>query len=374
MEELQQKFYVKLANTQIEITRNFIDKIDWTNRFIGIKGSRGVGKTTLMLQYLKRNFKPNKQVLYVSLDDLYFATHQLYELASFFYKKGGKLLALDEVHRYPNWANELKNIYDDMPELRVVFTGSSLLHLQEAKADLSRRSVMYEMPGLSFREFLEFETGNKLSVVKKSELFKNHTEIAMDILNSLKPLMYFDDYLNFGYYPFYLENRSAFHQKLSEVILTVLEVDIPQFASIPPGNIVYLKKLLKIISTSVPFKPNIKSLSERTGISVNTLKVYLKLLNDAEMVNLLYAVDKGINSLNKSEKIYLNNTNLMFNLSEGNINIGSIRETFFYNQLSRFNSVKSSLEADFKIDEFTFEIGGKSKLKNRLERLKMHLL
>jgi uncharacterized protein len=207
MNELRQKFYEKYADTQILTFRNFRNEIDWSNRLIGVKGSRGVGKTTLLLQYIKQNYRPDNSVLYVSLDDLWFAENQLYNLTDQFYKKGGELLILDEVHRYPDWSVELKNIYDNMPELKIIFTGSSLLQLRKAKADLSRRAVMYEMPGLSFREFLEFETGYKFPVFSLDELLLNPIEIAVNIKSKIKPLAYFDDYLNYGYYPFYLENH-----------------------------------------------------------------------------------------------------------------------------------------------------------------------
>lgn len=369
MEVLQRKFYEKYALIQTNTIRDFINKIDWSNRFVGIKGSRGVGKTTLMLQYIKKNYKPDKQVLYTSLDDLYFAGNRLYDLAEMFYKKGGQLLALDEVHRYTNWAGELKNMYDDMPGLKVIFTGSSLLHLHQAKADLSRRVVMYQMPGLSFREFLKFETKQSFSAFGFEDILVSHIDLAIEIVSKLKPLAYFESYLNHGYFPFYLEKKNVFHQKLGEILLTVLEIDIPQFASISPSNIIYLKKLLTVISNSVPFKPNIKSLSERTGISVNTLKSYLKILSDADIINLLYVTDRGINSLNKPEKIFLNNTNLMYNLGGGMANIGNIRETFFFNQTSQLKHVSSSPKADFLIDEKTFEIGGKNKGKKQVKEI-----
>lgn len=369
MEVLQRKFYEKYALIQTNTIRDFINKIDWSNRFVGIKGSRGVGKTTLMLQYIKKNYKPDKQVLYTSLDDLYFAGNRLYDLAEMFYKKGGQLLALDEVHRYTNWAGELKNMYDDMPGLKVIFTGSSLLHLHQAKADLSRRVVMYQMPGLSFREFLKFETKQSFSAFGFEDILVSHIDLAIEIVSKLKPLAYFESYLNHGYFPFYLEKKNVFHQKLGEILLTVLEIDIPQFASISPSNIIYLKKLLTVISNSVPFKPNIKSLSERTGISVNTLKSYLKILSDADIINLLYVTDRGINSLNKPEKIFLNNTNLMYNLGGGMANIGNIRETFFFNQTSQLKYVSSSPKADFLIDEKTFEIGGKNKGKKQVKEI-----
>ncbi|MDO9260502.1 MAG: AAA family ATPase, partial [Flavobacteriaceae bacterium] len=334
MQKLYSQFYEKYALVQTNQVRNFINTIDWNNRFIGIKGSRGVGKTTLLLQYIRLNYKPDKSVLYISLDHLYFLENNLYDLVYDFYKKGGQLIAIDEVHKYPNWALEIKNIYDDMPHLKLVFTGSSLLHIHQAKADLSRRVVMYNMPGLSFREFLQFETNLNFDIYSIQNIVENHIPISIEISQKVKPLQYFTDYLNHGYYPFYLENKKSFHQKLSEVLLTILEVDIPQYALIQTANIVMLKKLLSVISNSVPFKPNMNSISERTGISLNTMKNYLKLLDDAQLLNLLYMEDKGINSLGKPEKIFLNNPNLMFNLGK-DAEIGNIRETFFLNQLSQ---------------------------------------
>ena len=369
IQSIRQQFYEKYALVQTENVRSFISTIDWTNRFIGIKGSRGVGKTTLLLQYIRLHFKADNSVLYISLDHLFFLENKLYDLAAVFYKKGGVFLAIDEVHRYKNWAIELKNIYDDMPDLRVAFTGPSLLHLNKSKADLSRRVIMYSMPGLSFREFLHFETAIEFKSFTLDQLLKDHIAIAIQIKQRIKPLQYFNDYLNFGYYPYYIENRRSFHQKLSETILTVLEVDIPQYALIQISNIEYLKKLLAIISNSVPFKPNMNSLSERTGISLNTMKLYLKLLNDAELLQLLYVENKGINSLNKPEKIYLNNSNLMNNLSV-DANIGNSRETFFFNQVSKQSKVKASKNTDFYVnDTYSFEIGGRSKSKRQIKNL-----
>jgi len=371
MEILRQKFYSKYALTQLNTVRSFVKTIDWSNRFIGIKGSRGIGKTTLILQHIKQTYEADNNVLYVSLDDLYFVENKLYDLADTFYKKGGELLALDEVHRYVNWATALKNIYDDMPNLKVIFTGSSLLHLQQAKADLSRRAVMYQMPGLSFREFLLFETGKTFESHTLEEILDKHTQIAINIISEIKPLAYFEKYLNYGYYPFYKDNLQSFHSKLDSIVLTVLEVDIPQFSLMQTANIIYLKKLLSIISRSVPFKPNMKSLSERTGISLNTMKLYLKLLSDADLLQLLHVENKGINSLNKPEKIYLDNTNLMFNQSSNNANIGNIRETFFYNQLRNKYVVNASKQSDFLIEnKYTFEIGGKNKSSKQLKGLK----
>jgi len=370
MQRLYSQFYEKYALVQTGQVRNFIHTIDWTNRFIGIKGSRGVGKTTLLLQYIRLNFKPDKSVLYISLDNLYFLENNLYDLVDDFYKKGGQFIAIDEVHKYANWAIEIKNIYDNMPDLKLVFTGSSLLHIHQAKADLSRRVVVYDMPGLSFREFLQFETKISFNSYSLHDIVENHVAISIEITQKGKPLHHFSNYLNYGYYPFYMENKKSFHQKLSEVLLTVLEVDIPQYALIQTANIVMLKKLLAVISNSVPFKPNMNSISERTGISLNTMKNYLKLLNDAQLLNLLYVEDKGINSLGKPEKIYLNNSNLMYNLGK-DADIGSIRETFFFNQLNQVSTVYAAQHVDFKVeDNYYFELGGKNKKQQQIKNHK----
>lgn len=362
MDLLIQRFYEKYAQTSVKTIREFADIIDWNNRLIGIKGSRGVGKTTLLLQFIKKNFKPDKKVLYVSLDHFWFTENRLYTLADNFYKRGGELLVLDEIHRYPNWAMELKNVYDDFPNLKIIFTGSSLLHIEKARGDLSRRAVLYQMPGLSFREFLNFQTNNRFSKISFDEIIRNHVEVAISIVEKIKPFEFFRNYLNYGYYPFYLENINAFHQKLNEAILTVMEVDIPQFESIQTSNIVQLKKLLQVIASSVPFKPNMQSISKRTGISVNTLKNYLQYLNNAKIISLIYPSSKGISSLGKPEKVYLQNPNLIFNLGGYEQNPGNLRETFFMMNIAENNQIETSVSADFLVDgKHTFEIGGKNK-------------
>lgn len=362
MEQLVQRFYEKYAQTNTKSIRGYADTIDWSNRLIGIKGSRGVGKTTLLLQYIKKNFKPDNKVLYVSLDHFWFAENKLYNLADSFYKRGGELLVLDEVHRYPDWAVEIKNIYDDFSGLKIVFTGSSLLLIEKARGDLSRRAVTYQMPGLSFREFINFQTNHNFQSFTLDEIIKNHVEIAVSIIDKIKPLELLPNYLNYGYYPFYLENTASFHQKLNEAILTVMEIDIPQFEAIQTSNIILLKRLLQVIATSVPFKPNMQAVSQRTGISLNTMKNYLQYLNNAKIITLLYTSSKGLNSLGKPEKIYLQNPNLIYNLGENTQNTGNLRETFFMMNLNENSKVESSQTADFLIDEkYTFEIGGKNK-------------
>jgi len=370
MDKLRQRFIEKYNNTNVETIRDFYNQIDWNDRLIGIKGQRGVGKTTLLLQYIKKNFEPDNSTIYVSLDNIFFQSNSLYDFAEEFILKGGKYLFLDEVHRYKNWGVEIKNIYDDFPDVKIVFTGSSILQLKKAKADISRRAVMYEMPGLSFREYIIFETGLIFKSFSFPEILKNHTTIVREIIKNIRPLALFEEYLNFGYYPFYLESRNTYHTRLTEALNMVLEVDIPQFESIQISHINKLKQLLYIVAESVPFKPNMKKIAERTGISINTLKNYLQYLWEAQLIDLLKIPDKGMSLLAKPEKIYLNNPNLLFNLAIDNPSKGSVRETFFINQVGITETVNSSKVAVFIVNSrYSFEIGGKNKTRKQIKDL-----
>lgn len=367
MEVLFQRFTEKYARTQVKTTRLFEQEIDWENQLIGLKGARGVGKTTLLLQHIKKNYTLNNQVLYTSLDHLYFIDHKLYDFATDFQQKGGKLLVLDEVHRYPNWSVELKNIYDDFPDLKVIFTGSSLLEINRGKADLSRRAVMYNMCGLSLREFINFESGEKFEPIAFNDLMTHHRHIAAEIISKIKPLMYYANYLQYGYYPFYLENKNTYHSKLEQAVHLILDVDIPQYEQVQISNIIAMKRLLQIIASSVPFKPNYTAISQRSGISINTLKSYISYLSDAELILLLHPQNKGMGNIGKPEKIYLQNPGLVYNMVGNNAEIGNVRETFFYNQVSRKTDVNASPHADFLINnQYTFEIGGKNKKKKQI--------
>lgn len=367
MNRLVAKYKEKLEGISLSTTRKYIDRVDWSDRLIGIRGSRGVGKTTLLLHYLKKKYKSSEKALYVSLDDIYFTDNKLYYLAERFYKSGGKTLVLDEVHKYPNWAIEVKNIYDDFFDLQVIFSGSSLLQMQKSKADLSRRAVIYNMPGLSFREFLNFELKEDFKPYTLDEIITNHEMISSEVISKVKPLEFFSKYLNYGYFPFHLENKKTFHIRLNETILTVLEVDLPQVVNINVSNIRSMKKLLSIISSAVPFKPNLTSLSHKSGISINTLKAYLQYLRQAELIIMLPKKGKSLNSMSKPEKVFLHNSSMMYNLADENANIGNIRETFFANQFSHFHEMTAPDNGDFMIDEkYTFEIGGKNKTRKQI--------
>lgn len=344
-------------------------QIDWltqNERLVGIKGSRGVGKTTLLLQYAKKELY-NKPYVYISLDNLYFSAHSLLNFADDFSKNGGKYLLIDEVHHYPNWSRELKNIYDTYPDLKIVYTGSSLLHLSKGRADLSRRSVLYNLPGLSLREFINFSTNKKLPVFQLSDILNNHVELSKQIWKEVKPIKWFNLYIEHGYYPFFLEGTENYSKKLNEILMHILEAELPYSVGINYANINKLKQLLFVISESVPFKPNIEKLSQRIGIARNTLKEYIQYMAEAQIINLLYADAKGISRLTKPDKIYLQNPNLMLALAGTTAEIGNLRETFFLNQLSVNHKVNYSNKGDFIVDKSkVFEVGGKNKTQKQI--------
>lgn len=370
MESLIQKFRRKISATDTAFIRSLEEKINWNSRLIGIKGQRGVGKTTLLLQHIKLNFSQNlEEVLYVSLDDLWFTENKLVNLAEDFEKKGGKFLFLDEVHKYPEWSQTLKNLYDDHPELKIIFTGSSMLEILNARADISRRAVIYKLSGLSFREFLKYEHQIDFENFTLENIIDNHIIISQQIASKIKPLKEFDNYLKYGYYPFYKEEKELYYSKLQEVVNFILEVEIPQLKNVSLAFLPKIKHLLFAISESAPFVPNISKLSERIGITRETLLNYLLYLSDANLINNVYKQAKGISRLQKPDKIFLENTNLMHAL--GNANIGNIRETFFVNQLSHANLVEYSNEGDFLVNgNCTFEIGGKQKNNKQIAGIK----
>ena len=371
MDKLFEKYYQKLDNTPLRFQRSLLQVIDWSNRFIGIKGARGVGKTTLLLQYIHTHQLPQKnQTLYVSLDDFYFAANTLVDLADHFVKEGGKYLLLDEVHRYPSWSAELKNIYDDNPRLQVIFTGSSLIHLEKAKGDLSRRAIMHELFGLSFREYLNFTQELSLESFLLEDILEHHQEIARKIIRRIRPLAYFKEYLMFGYYPYFIENQNAYLQKLAETIALGLSTDLPASYDLNYGSLEKIRLLLHILAESVPFKPNVSKLSERVGISRNLLLEFLKYLEEMRIARRLYASTKGIGLLQKPEKLYLYHPNLHYALAFHNSDIGNIRESFFINQLSALHQVTYSANGDFKSGKYTFETGGRTKTGKQIKNLK----
>lgn len=370
METLFEKFRKKLDATTTDFTRSVMHEIAWNEaRLIGLKGARGVGKTTLLFQYIKLHLSDKiNEVLYISLDNLYFNNNNLLALIDQFVKRGGNHLFIDEVHRYPNWSQELKNAYDDYPELRIVFTGSSMLEILNARADLSRRAIVYTMGGLSFREYLSIKNIHTFQPYSLDEILKNHQEYAVQISKEIRPLQWFQGYLEGGYYPYFIESESLYRTKVEEVVRMMLEIELPALRGLENQYILKIKQLLMVLAESVPFTPNVSKLAERIGINRNTLIAYLKNLQDVGLTMHLFSESTGITRLQKPEKIYLENTNLMYALNPKQVNLGSIRETFWMNQLSQLHNVTLPQNGDFLIDnQYTFEIGGKNKSSKQIQ-------
>jgi len=363
MENLYKAFYQLLARTDTTFIRYLYPKIRWQNRLIAITGARGTGKTTLILQYIKKNFgKEPKDVLYVSLDHIWFLGNRLFDLASNFEKMGGKFLFIDEVHKYENWSQEIKNIYDSFPDLQVVFTGSSMLEIYKGNADLSRRAIHYTLHGLSFREFLLFEKGIEFLAITLEDLLHNHISLTAQVNEKVKPIPLFQKYLKHGYYPYYKEDTELYLEKLLRTINVVLDTDLPAVENIEIHTIKKIKQLLLIIAQRVPFSPNIKELASLLEVSRKSLLNYLTFLEKAQLLCLLQQDVSGLRTLAKPEKVYLNNTNLAYALETEKPDIGNLRETFFFNQLRAIGNVTSANKADFTVNnKYVFEVGGQSK-------------
>ena len=354
MEQLFENFKRKLRDTPTDLIRYKYRQIAWQGHAFGLVGPRGVGKSTMLLQYIKMQHD-SKDTLYVSADSLYFASHTLVDLADHFYKMGGKHLFIDEIHKYEGWSVEVKQIYDSYSDLQVVISGSSILDITKGMADLSRRVPIYEMQGLSFREYLHLFHGIKMEAVSIGQLLGHEYEIP----GVEHPLPLFHDYLRRGYYPF--GNDEAYDMELLQVVAQTMESDIPLYmnANVSVGR--KLKQLLMVVAESVPFKPVMQKLADVTGISRNYIQDYLMYMERAGMIAQLRDAVGGLRGLGKTEKLYLDNTNLIYALSPKRADIGNVRETFFMNQLRVLGDVTSSPVSDFLVDGMTFEIGGRKK-------------
>ena len=366
MEKLVENHYQIINDTPDNFIRNFIQKVHWDERLIGIKGAKGVGKTTLILQYIKSRLQ-NEKVIYLPLDNPYFYSNKLTETVEFFIKTGYTYFFLDEVHKYPHWSAEIKNLHDTYHKIKIVFTGSSVLHLIEGATDLSRRAMVYDLPGLSFREFLEFSTEKSFPSFSLEEILQNHLQIAQEITKKIRPFEFFSHYLEKGYYPFFIEAEKTFKFRLEAAVNQTLESDLPLTKKITPDIVIKLKKILGVIAQSAPFKPNIQKISERVGITRNSLVIYIRYLEDAGIIRQLYSEVSGIGSLQKPQKIYLENSNLIYSLAPGTAQIGTVRETFAANQLSKSNMITYPKTGDFLVNEkYLFKMGGKNKTKKQI--------
>lgn len=371
MEKLIELFRKKMTGPLPVFERELERKINWNARLISVRGSRGTGKTTLFLQHIKKTFSNNlNKVLYVNLDNIYFSNNTLVELAEKFASRGGTHLFIDEVHKYENWSKEIKNLYDDFPELHIAFTGSSLLEILNGRADLSRRTLVYELTGLSFREYLSLIKAHDFPIFTLEEILKNNEQISAEIASKIKPFEFFDDYLSFGYYPYFLEGKDDYFNRLNETLNMILEVELPMLRSLEIAYIPRIKKLLAVIGESAPFIPNITQLAAKIRISRQTLLIYLKYLEDAKLINQLYKKSRGLSVLEKPEKILMENTNLIELFNGENANTGSRRETFVLNQLLHSHKVDFSEESDFFVDsKYTFEVGGKNKKRKQIQEI-----
>ncbi len=342
-----------IKETDTTFFRYMYHEINWKSRMIGLIGPRGVGKTTLVLQQIKQNLN-RAETLYVTAEDFYFVDNRLTDLADAFVKRGGKYLFIDEIHKYKDWARELKLIYDYQKELKVVFTGSSVLDIKKGVSDLSRRAVMYTMQGLSFREYLQLFHHIQAETYSLGDILQHKVELPVE-----HPLPLFADYLQRGYYPFALEED--FGVRLGQVVNQTLENDIPMYADMNVSTGRKLKQLLGIIARSAPFKPNMSKIAEMLFASRNNISDYCLYIEEAGMIAQLRYQTGGIRGLGKVDKVYLDNTNLIYHLAADTPNIGNIRETFFLNQMRVRHQVVASPVADFFIDDKTFEVGGKNK-------------
>lgn len=360
-EILYRNSHRNVSQVSMDFKRDLHSTINWNARIIGIKGPKGVGKSTLLKQHIKEAFPDDSKVLYVSLDNMWFANNSLADLVEYHYTHGGTHLFLDEVHKYEHWQTYIKNIYDDYPTMNVVFTGSSMLKLNKGEGDLSRRVAMYTMEGLSFREYLMFEKILHFDKLSFDDILKNHTQIATAIADKIHILPYFEQYCIYGYYPFYKEDLEGFHSKLLEVAQQTIEVDIPSVDNVEYATVQKLKKLLGIIALQVPFVPKMEDLYGQLETSREQGLKLLDLLEKSALLSQLKNRTKAIKQMSAPDKLFLHNTNLMYAYNRFP-EIGTIRETFFNNQVGAKHELNSVKKGDFLIDgKYIVEVGGADK-------------
>jgi predicted AAA+ superfamily ATPase len=351
-----------ISSLKTSFRRTYIDEIEWRERLIAIKGCRGVGKTTLILQHIKEVFGTDPKACYISMDNLMLRGSSITEIAAHHFKTGGTHLFIDEIHKQDDWSLHIKNIYDMYPGLSIVISGSSLLKIYNAQTDLSRRAVTYDIPGLSFREFINIELKASYEPIALSKLLNDHINIVSTISQDIKILPLFKSYLTHGYYPFYLESKKSYSLKLDQIINTILEVDLPTVLKTDIHQINKIKKLIHYLAIEVPFQPNISKLAASIEVHRNHLYEYIYYLDQAKIFHLLQEEGKSYSMMSKPEKIYLHNTNIHMSLAPSITNPGTLREVFFFNQVSAKHQVHASKSGDFLVDgTYVFEVGGTNK-------------
>jgi predicted AAA+ superfamily ATPase len=341
------------------IRRKLMDEIDWSNRMIGIKGFRGVGKTTFLIDIIKEKFQNDKSCLYVNLNNFYFTKRKIISFADEFYKTGGKTLILEQIHKYPEWSSELRACYDSFPELQIIFSASPVLRVLEDNSELKDIARIYHLEGFSFREYLNHQTNRDFKSYTLPEILANHVDIAHEITKDVKPLAFFNHYLKDGYYPYFLDKNVFYSETLLKHINLALEIDVTYLNQIDLQYLPKLRKLLQIVASQVPFSPNVSKISTDVQTSRATIMNYLRYMKNARIINMLFS-NGNEGEIKKPDLVYLHNTNLMYAIDDGNINNKILRQTFFYNQVGYQHQIKSSGKADFKVnDQFQFSVGGK---------------
>ena len=361
---LQMQNLVNIHNTLLEqsqktIRRELLDEINWDDRIIGIKGFRGVGKTTFLIEIVREKYLNDKTCLYVNLNNFYFTKRKIISFADEFYKTGGKTLILDQIHKYPDWATELKSCYDSFPDLKIIFSASPVLRVLEGNNELKNIAKVYHLEGLSFREYINYQSDLNFRRYSLQELLTSHISIAKAIIQEVKPLAFFNDYLKDGFYPYFLDNKSFYSETLLKHINLALEIDVTYLNQIDLQYLTKLRKLLQIIASQAPFSPNVSKISADVQTSRATIMNYLRYMKNARIINMLFS-NGNEDEIKKPDQVYLHNTNLMYAIDPENISSKILRQTFFYNQVGYQHQIKSSGKADFNVnDQFHFSIGGK---------------
>lgn len=363
MESLYRKHRILISQTSTDIIRDMMNTVNWDKQLVAIRGSRGVGKTTLVRQYIKQHYGINAgEALYCVMDSMYFTNHSLLNLADRFHLVGGKHLFLDEVHKYPTWSKEIKEIIDLYPDMKITFTGSSLIQILNADADLSRRVLSYDMSGLSFREFLRFYKQTVLPVYSLEDVLSNPDIVCEEVCKACHPQPAFEEYLRVGYYPFYDGDELEYYSRIENVVSFIIDQEMTQFCGVEPAYTRKLKAMMMYLADNLPYEVNIAKLASYLELNKATVLGYLASMQKAELLHLLYSDNKSVTKMQKPDKIYMHNTNMLCALGSQQ-NIGTVRECFVVNQLSYKHTVEySKTQGDFYVDgHITFEVGGKDK-------------